>query len=97
MKSGFIVFFLGSLFCLTAHGADEVAGQQPNAAQPTTSKVKYKAGKDMNFEELLIEGAVKRPELSVITGDSDQDTNGLLRLRENFIDRMTVDASEEIP
>ena len=72
-----------------AHGADS-----PTQTGPV---VKYKGAKDLNFDELLIEGALKRPELSVVTGDSDQDQNGLLRLRENFLDRMTVDASEEIP
>ena len=72
------------------------ASENPPEAQANTKAVKYKAGKDLNFDELLIEGALKRPELSVVTGDSDQDANGLLRLRENFVDRMTVDASEEI-
>ncbi len=66
------------------------------APEPASKAVKYKGAKDLNFDELLIEGALKRPELSVVTGDSDQDQTGLLRLRENFIDRMTVDASEEI-
>lgn len=58
--------------------------------------VKYKRGKDVNFEQLLIEGALKRPELSVVTGEDEQGANGLLKLRENFLDRMTADAGEEI-
>jgi hypothetical protein len=58
-------------------------------------EVKYKGAKDLSFEELLIEGQLKRPEMGVITGDEDQTGNGLLRLRENFNDRMTAEAGKE--
>ncbi len=61
------------------------------------SEVKYKKGKDLSFEELLIEGQLKRPELGVITGDEDQLSNGLLRLREDFNDRMSAQAGQEVP
>jgi hypothetical protein len=65
--------------------------------EEAAKKVKYKAGKDLNFEQLVIEGQLKRPELSVVTGDNDEGGNGLLRLRENFVDRMSADAGEEVP
>lgn len=90
---GLIVFILAGIL-MNEKGRAAEANHSENAPTPA---VKYKGAKDLNFEELLIEGAVKRPELSVVTGDNDQDNNGLLRLRENFLDRMTVDASEEIP
>ena len=84
------VLLLGGL----AHGAPQTNEDAENAGPNTV--VKYKKGKDVNFEQLIIEGALKRPELSVVTGEDEQGTNGLLRLRENFIDRMTADAGEEI-
>ncbi len=58
-------------------------------------KVHYSAGKDVNFEELLIQGQLKRPEISVVTGNVKQGADGLLRLRENFLDRVTTDSGEE--
>ena len=67
------------------------------AVEAPSPSVKYKAGKDLNFEQLVIEGQLKRPELSVVTGDSDENGNGLLRLRENFIDRMAEAAGEDAP
>jgi len=70
---------------------------QVHAAPQTEPNVKYKAGKELNFEQLVIEGQLKRPELSVVTGDSDENGNGLLRLRENFVDRMAEAAGEEAP
>lgn len=70
------------------------AAPSKEAAEPT---VKYKAGKQLDFEQLVIEGQLKRPELSVVTGDSDEGSNGLLRLRENFIDRMAEAAGEDAP
>ncbi len=70
------------------------AAPAPTPAPPT---VKYKEGKALNFEQLVIEGQLKRPELSVVTGDEDEKGNGLLRLRENFVDRMAEAAGEEAP
>ncbi len=66
-----------------------------NETAPTAGKVRYSAGKDVNFEELLIQGQLKRPEISVVTGNVQQGADGLLRLRENFLDRVTADAGEE--
>lgn len=73
--------------------AEEKAPSPADVVAPTN--VKYRAGKDVNFDELLINGQLKRPEIMVVTGNADQGTNGLLRLRENFIDRMAADFSEE--
>ena len=56
-------------------------------------------GKDVRniqFESLLIQGQVQRPDLSVITGNGQEDTDGLLRLREDFVDLMAMDQGEVI-
>ncbi len=66
-------------------------------AEEKSAAVKYRPAKDLNFEQLVIEGQLKRPELAVVTGDSDENGNGLLRLRENFTDRLAEDAGEEAP
>lgn len=67
-----------------------------SATSSPPPKVRYKAGQDVNFEQLLINGEIKRPELTVVTGNVQQGTDGLLRLRENFTDRVTMDAGEEL-
>jgi hypothetical protein len=72
-----------------------VSGFSALAEEATNSKVKYSAGKDVNFEELLIQGQLKRPDISVVTGNVKEGADGLLRLRENFLDRVTSDAGEE--
>jgi hypothetical protein len=77
------------LFSLAIPGfAAEAPSAQPN--------VKYRKGKDVNFEELLIQGQLRRGEIAVVTGDVQDGSDGLLRLRENFLDRVTSDAGEEI-
>lgn len=56
-------------------------------------------GKDVRniqFESLLIQGQVQRPDLSVITGNGEEDSDGLLRLREDFTDLMAMDHGENI-
>ncbi len=66
-------------------------------ADEPPAKVTYKAGKDVNFEELLIKGELNRPEITVVTGQVDKGTDGLLKLRENFLDRVASDQGEEAP
>ena len=82
--------FLLLLLTTLASGADE-----PQATP--SPKVRYTSSKDVNFEQLLIQGQLKRPELTVVTGSTDQGADGLLRLRENFVDRMMTAAGEEPP
>lgn len=65
-------------------------------SEENTSKVKYKSGKDIDFESLLIEGQNRRPEISVVTGNVGGDDNGLVKLREDFIDQMADDAGESV-
>lgn len=68
-------------------------------AAPESSSVtgvKYRSGKEIRFDELLIQGQMKRAEVSVVTGDQAEFSNGLLRLRENFLDHAANDLGEEI-
>ena len=65
-------------------------------AQRKDKGVRYRKSKKINFEALLIEGQIKRPDISVVTGNVGEDVDGLLRLRENFHDQMAVGAGEKI-
>ena len=67
----------------------------PLVAQEKT--IRYKRGKNLDFESLLIEGHLKRPEISVVTGNAGDDNDGLLRLRENFLDQIAMEAGEAVP
>lgn len=80
------------LLVVCLFGAAAWAAETPEAG----ARVRYKKGKDVNFEELLIQGQLRRGEISVVTGDAQDGTDGLLRLRENFLDRVAVDAGEEV-
>ncbi len=56
-------------------------------------------GKDVRqiqFESLLIQGQVQRPDISIVTGDAGGDLDGLIRLRQDFTDLMAADAGESI-
>ena len=61
-------------------------------AVPAPALARYKAPREIDLDQAVVEGQLKRPELSVVTGDSDVDRNSLLRLRENFRDRLAADA-----
>ena len=92
-----LVCFFISRSSLALHEPNGEPTGDPSAPTDSKTTVKYKSGKDINFEELLIQGEIKRPELSVVTGDESTGTDGLLRLREDFKDRIAVDFGEEIP
>lgn len=61
-----------------------------------SKNVKYREGKKIDFETLLIEGEGKKPELSIVTGNSGDKDLGLLKLREDFTDFIADDSGEEI-
>ncbi len=69
------------------------------SAQENTGKqtIRYRQGKQLDFESLLIEGHLKRPEISVVTGNAGDDNDGLLRLRENFLDQIAIEAGVAVP
>lgn len=89
------VLVLGIVFLIagSVRAAETPAAGASEAKQP---HVRYRKAKDVNFEELLIQGQMKRGEISVVTGDAQDGTDGLLRLRENFLDRVAVDAGEDV-
>lgn len=88
---GFVLFLMSlNLFAAPNPVKVDVAKDKE---QP---KVRYSKGKKLDFESLLIEGQLKRPEISVVTGNSGDDDSGLLRLREDFADQMAVEAGEMI-
>ena len=73
-----------------------VAATETQSTPGSVTAVKYKSGKEIRFDELLIQGQMKRAEMSVVTGDQAEFSNGLLRLRENFLDHAAADLGEEI-
>jgi len=87
-----VAMSLGFMISL-AQAVETAPAKDTPAAAP---KVKYQAGKDVNFEELLIQGQFRRPEISVVTGNVQQGADGLLRLRDNFTDRIQMDAGEDL-
>ena len=65
-------------------------------APAPTGKVRYKQGRDVRFDSLLINGALQRPETLMVTGDTAHESNGILKLRKSFRDRMMADAGAEL-
>lgn len=59
-------------------------------------KVKYKESGRIDFESLLIEGERKKPELSVVTGNTGEKDSGLMVFRKDFKDMMANDFGEVI-
>ena len=66
------------------------------AKEGVKKTIRYKSGKRIDFESLLIEGEKKKADYSVVTGNIGEKDLGLLKLREDFVDLMVNDAKEEI-
>lgn len=64
--------------------------------EETAKNIKYREGKKIDFESLLIEGENKKPQLSVVTGNLGERDLGLIKVRENFLDYMVNNAGEEL-
>ena len=85
---GFAIL-VGSAFVLNAPA--EVFAKEGN-----DKNIRYKKGKRIDFESLLVEGENKKPEMSVVTGNIGKKDLGLLKLRADFNDFMANDAGEKI-
>lgn len=64
-------------------------------AAKDTVKVKGPS-KAENFDSQLVEGQIYRPDLSVVTGDTDSNSFGVIRLRANFDDHAKNEKGEVI-
>jgi hypothetical protein len=59
-------------------------------------KIRYKKSKSINFSAQSVEGGVSRPETSLITAGEDSTSNGLLRIRQHFLDKYAADTGETV-
>ena len=62
----------------------------------TPKKIKYRSGKTVNLDQKDIDGKLRRPDMSVITGAEQKADDGILRLRTDFMDRIAVAAGGEV-
>ncbi|MBS1986232.1 MAG: hypothetical protein JST16_18885 [Bdellovibrionales bacterium] len=90
MKLAFFTLTLASSFALGASPTNEKSSDK---APP---KVRYKSAGTVNLDAQTVQGAVKRPEAAVVTGNRDEVFDGVLRLRENFLDHAAVTAGENV-
>lgn len=67
-----------------------------SASAEVEKRPRYKSGKRIDFESLLIEGEKKKADYAVVTGNLGEEDFGLLRFREDFLDLMANDTQEEI-
>ncbi len=79
--------WIGLVFSLAAFAADDQGA----------SNFRYRSGKTVELDLSQVQGDLRRPEISVVTGDEKEKDNGLLRLRQDFNDRIAIDCGEEMP
>jgi hypothetical protein len=76
----------------TTHTSAENVSESVTGNMKITRRTRYRASQSLNFDSQVIQGGVKRPETTVVTGNRDQVTDGLLSLREDFLDHAEADA-----
>lgn len=72
------------------------ASSQGGAIKRPEKTVRYKKSKKVDFGDQTIEGNIQRPKAALITGSEASQDSGILRLREDFLDRFASDNGEEI-
>lgn len=60
-------------------------------------RVHYIKSKKLDFNSQTVEGILQRPETALITASESLSTNGILRLREDFLDKFSADIGEPVP
>jgi hypothetical protein len=72
-----------------------MAGAQPAAAQEkTAAKSEKKKETKIDFEDELVEGELKKPELFYLLQKKQFNFKRLIKLRENFMPEMRRDGDE---
>ena len=91
---------LAVLLFLLAQVAPVLAANGPKnlrkGSLTQATAAKFRAPGSMSFDQQLVEGQIYRPDLSVVTGDRMEDSDGLLRLRQDFGDHAADEAGEVI-
>lgn len=99
MKSWMLALLILPAVCFSADTANTTVNSAANqtANAQALPKIHYKQQSGtVDFQELLIQGQIRRAEVSIVTGNTQQGTDGLLRLREDFTDRIRVDSGEKL-
>lgn len=85
------------LFAASAQGADEDgAAASPDKKSEASTKVRYRKRTQVDFSSQTIEGKVRRPETSLISASEGVNDQGVLRLRENFLDKLAAFSGEDV-
>jgi len=77
--------------------AEDLSGDKKVAAVIKNKAPASSQTRSHDFGKLLVEGQLKRPEMTVVTGDSGENNTGLLSLREDFLDHEAINLGVEIP
>lgn len=88
-----------TLMCSSFLHAEEAAPEATGSASPkknTVIRTRYKKSKSVDFDAQSIDGKLRRPETSLIEASETPTNQGILRLRENFLDHMAVYAGESV-
>jgi len=96
------ILFMACMSLGVAFGADEAKVSKKGAVQKQKDeteesgfRVKYKKQQVLDFEALLVEGQMRRPKISVVTGNTAYGADGVLKVRSDFSDRMESDFGGE--
>ena len=83
-------FYISAFISLTLFAGTVFAAPHKESG-PTATKTGIM--KSHSFDSHLVEGQIYRPDLSVVRGDVTLGGFGVLRLRNNFVDRVLRETS----
>lgn len=87
----------GLVFLGLALSTGAFAAASPDAPTPDKkTTVKYRQQGKMNFDSQVVEGDFRTDDLNIVTGESDEITDGLLKLRSDFTDHAALTAGQEV-
>lgn len=100
------ILLSAATLCLStlAHAEDKAEVKEEKESKPLTAeditdknvKIKYKKRTTVDFGAQNIEGKIRRPETSLIEASESITDQGVLRLRENFLDKIASFSGEDV-
>lgn len=88
------LLILGCLSVFLMSTAQSATAQEKEAAKTATKSEKDKKKTNIDFEDELVEGELKKPELFYLLQKKQFNFKRLIKLRENFMPEMRRDGDE---
>lgn len=89
------LFFSATGFAQLTTESTEATESDSTSSPNKKRKIRYISPSAVSLDAQLVQGNIQRPDVGLVVGNKDEMIDGMLRLRENFLDHAELNAGRE--